>query len=148
MCTTLFCPLIVPFSHTPSLIRIQSPPCTTFGSPPSPKFKGGQCSACDVSHGGSSIFDDSWGRLVFSATLLFSGMVAAGLWQVQTMYQRQVLHFSKDENVRLTQIGSVGGIFVNLIVTPLMLAKAGEKKTLLLGLSVYSIYLASYGVHS
>ena len=85
---------------------------------------------------------------MFSATLLFSGMVAAGLWQVQTMYQRQVLHFSKDENVRLTQIGSVGGIFVNLIVTPLMLAKAGEKKTLLLGLSVYSIYLASYGVHS
>ena len=33
-----------------------------------------------------------------ACTLFFIGIVQAGLGQVQTMYQRQELHFSKDQN--------------------------------------------------
>ena len=69
-------------------------------------------------------------------------------WNLQIPYLRQVLDFTKDNFVTLNEIGGAGGLFVQVLLTPWLIAKAGEKSTVIVGLSVYIVYMAMYATET
>ena len=81
-------------------------------------------------------------------TLLFSSCCSRGFWNLQIPYLRQVLDFTKDNFVTLNEIGGAGGLFVQVLLTPWLIAKAGEKSTVIVGLSVYIVYMAMYATET
>eukprot|EP01052_Picozoa_sp_SAG31_P024428 SAG31_NODE_2078_length_6499_cov_2.182344_2_plen_583_part_00 len=72
-------------------------------------------------------------------TLLVSSMCSQGLYVLQTVYLRQELEFTKDNNVRYSEIAGAGGFVVQIIVTPLVIQKFGEKNALIFGLAIYML---------
>ena len=77
-------------------------------------------------------------------TLMFSSMCSQGLYQVQQLYFRQELEFTKDNFVTYSEISGAGGMIVQLFLTPVLIEKAGEKSTVIIGLSVYVLYMLMY----
>jgi hypothetical protein len=62
----------------------------------------------------------------------------------QALYLRQELDFSKHNQVRLGEIGGAGGLFVQVLLTPYVIARFGEKWTVVGGLSVFILYCLGY----
>ena len=77
-------------------------------------------------------------------TLVCSSMCSMGLYQVQQMYFRQHLNFTKENFVAYSEIAGAGGMVVQVFITPVLIARAGEKATVVLGLSVYMVYMLLY----
>ena len=77
-------------------------------------------------------------------TLMFSSMCSQGLYQVQQLYFRQELDFTKDNFVTYSEISGAGGMAVQILLTPVLIEKAGEKSTVVIGLSVYVVYMLLY----
>jgi DHA1 family tetracycline resistance protein-like MFS transporter len=79
-----------------------------------------------------------------SATLFASALVSNGMWQVGSMFLRQELDFSKHEFAVLGEISGAGGLLANAVIAPIMIARCGEKRTLIAGLIGYVCYLWAY----
>ena len=75
---------------------------------------------------------------------MFSSMCNQGLYQVQQLYFRQELDFTKDNFVTYSEISGAGGMVVQIFLTPVLIEKAGEKSTVVIGLSVYILYMLMY----
>jgi DHA1 family tetracycline resistance protein-like MFS transporter len=80
-----------------------------------------------------------------ACALLFSSACGAGLGNITGMYLRQELHFSKDNFVRYNEIAGAGGLVVQAGLTPWLIGRLGEKYAIIIGLSVYIVYMTMYG---